>query len=78
MGPWVAELDRLWRLLESTLQSRKLVIDLCGVLHLNSAARRLLGEIHEKTGADFLADSPMTRCFADEARLPSKQVLKEE
>jgi hypothetical protein len=29
--------------------------------------RRLLAEIHAKTGAEFLADTPMTKYFAEEA-----------
>ena len=32
-----------------------------------SEARLMLSEIHQKTGADFLANTPMTKYFADEA-----------
>ena len=67
-GPWVRELDRTWQSLAPVLESRKLVIDLCEVMHMDSDARNLLAEIYKKSGADFLANTPMTRYFADEAR----------
>jgi len=38
------------------------------VMHMDSDARNLLAEIYKKSGADFLANTPMTRYFADEAR----------
>ena len=72
-GPWVSEFDRTWRSLAPSLESKKLVVDLCGVIHMDSEARRLLAEIHKKTGADFLADTPMTKYFADEARRRSEE-----
>jgi hypothetical protein len=34
---------------------------------MDAAGRHLLAEIHAKTGADFLADTPMTKYFAEEA-----------
>jgi len=67
-GPGSSEFDRSWQALEPSLDSRKLVIDLRGVIHMDSDARRLLAEIHRKTGAEFLADTPMTKYFAEEAR----------
>ena len=67
-GPWVREFDQAWRSLRSSLDSRKLVIDLCGVIHMDAEAQRLLTEIYEKTGAELVADTPMTKYFADEAR----------
>jgi len=67
-GPWVRELYRTWQSLTPVLESRKLVIDLCGVMHMDSDARNLLAEIYKKSGPDFLANTPITRYFADEAR----------
>ena len=72
-GPWVREFDQTWRSLESSLDSRKLVIDLCGVIHMDAEARRLLTEIYEKTGAEIVADTPMMKYFADEARLQNEK-----
>lgn len=67
-GPGTSEFDRAWQALEPSLDSRKLVLDLRGVIHMDSDARRLFAEIHRKTGAEFLADTPMTKYFAEEAR----------
>ena len=77
-GPWVSEFERSWKSLAPALQSRKLVVDLRGVMHMDSEGRRLLSEIYNQTGAELLADSPMTHYFADEARRQSQRSLEEE
>jgi anti-anti-sigma regulatory factor len=66
-GPLVPELHRTWQDLAPSLGSRKLSVDLCGVTFADAAGRHLLAEIHHKTGAEFLADTPMTKYFAEEA-----------
>ena len=71
-GPWVSEFNRTWQALAPTIDSRKFVVDLCGVIHMDADARRLLSEIYKQTGAELLADSPMTQYFADEARQAEK------
>jgi hypothetical protein len=43
-------------------------VDLRGVTFIDKAGRTVLAEIHSKTNADFLADTPMTKYFADEAK----------
>lgn len=65
--PLVSELHRAWQDLAPSLGSRKLSVDLRGVTFMDLAGRHLLAEIHAKTGADFLADTPMTKYFAEEA-----------
>jgi len=65
--PLVSELHRAWQDLAPSLGSRKLSVDLRGVTFMDLAGRHLLAEIHAKTGADFLADTPMTKYFAREA-----------
>jgi len=67
-GPWAKECDRAYRSVASSLGSRKLRIDLRGVTHVDESGKRLLGEIHQRTGADFVADTPMTKYFAQQAR----------
>ena len=62
------EFERAWRTLEQSLDHKKLVVDLGGVIHMDSDARRLLAEIYKKTGAEFVADTPMTKYFVEEAR----------
>jgi ABC-type transporter Mla MlaB component len=67
-GPKVPELNRAWQDLATSLGSRKLSVDLRGVTFIDTAGRNILAEIHSKTNADFLADTPMTKYFADEAK----------
>lgn len=69
VGPWVGELDRAWRALVPSLERKKVRIDIRGVGFVDGEGRKILAEIYRQTGADFLADTPMTKYFADEARL---------
>ena len=62
------ELRQAWNSLRNIPGSKKLKIDLRGVLHLSSEGRHVLAEIHKSSGAEFIADTPMTKYFADEAR----------
>lgn len=75
VGPWVEELNRAWHTLEPSLDSQKLRLDLRGVTFVDTKGRRLLHEIHQKTNASFMADSPLTQYFADDAL---QQSLKNE
>ena len=64
---WVAEFRRTWQDLIPSLGSRKLRLDLCGVTFVDEDGRKLLAEIYGKTKAEILADSPLTKYFAEEA-----------
>jgi hypothetical protein len=44
------------------------LVDLRGVMYVDGTGRDLLAEIHAKTGAEFVADTPLTKHFAEEAR----------
>lgn len=68
-GLHVPELHRVWRDLAPSLGERMLRVDLRGVMHVDETGRNLLAEIHAKTGAEFLADTPLTKFFAEEAQL---------
>ena len=65
--PLISEIVRAWRDLTPSLGSRKLSVDLRGVTFMDLAGRHLLAEIHARTGAEFLANTPMTKYFAEEA-----------
>ena len=78
VGPWTNELDRAWRPLAVSLGPKKLVVDLCGVTHMDLDGRRTLADIHRATGAEFVADTPMTKYFAAEAQSKTKKDTKEE
>jgi len=67
-GLHVPELHRVWRDLAPSLGERMLRVDLRGVMHVDETGRNLLAEIHAKTGAEFLADTPLTKFFAEEAQ----------
>jgi anti-anti-sigma regulatory factor len=69
VGTNVPELHRAWRELVPSLGSRKLSVDLRGVTFIDAAGRSVLAEIHSTANAEFLADTPMTKYFAEEAKL---------
>lgn len=67
-GTWVPEIKRSWQEITSSLGSRKLRVDLNGVTHMDRDAKAMLAEIHKASGAEFLANTPLTKYFAAEAR----------
>ena len=67
-GPQVPELHRAWQSLAPSLESRKLLVDLRGVTHIDSKGSNLLADIHAMTAAEFLADTPLTKYFAEKAQ----------
>ena len=68
-GPWASELDRTWKILASSLGSRKVSLDLCNMTYADADGRKLLREIHEGSGASFIANNPLSEHFAKEAML---------
>lgn len=68
VGPWVQELRRTWDSLASGVDSRKFLVDLCNVAFVDDEGKQVLREIYRKTGAEFVADSPLTRHFAQQAK----------
>jgi anti-anti-sigma regulatory factor len=68
LGPQFPVLSRTWQELAPTLGARKLCLDLRGVTHVGNRGLNLLSEIHDQTGAEFLADTPLTKYFAEEAQ----------
>jgi anti-anti-sigma regulatory factor len=66
-GPWVRECDKAYRSIASSLESKKLRVDLRGVTHMDASGKELLREIRQRSGAEFIADTPMTKYFAQQA-----------
>ena len=66
VGPWVLECKRAWLVLQSSLSTRKLTLDLCGVTFVDESGLALLREIYRATHADMLTNSPLTKHFADQ------------
>jgi anti-anti-sigma regulatory factor len=77
-GDWAKEFERTWREIAAARDSKKFGVDLCGVTHMDAHARKVLSEIHRETGAEFLADSPITKFFAEEARRGARSPQQEE
>ena len=75
-GPNVSALNEAWLELAPSLGQKKLKIDLRGVTHADGTGRDLLGEIHAASGAEFLADTPLTKYFAEQARQHSNNLSK--
>ena len=67
-GPQVPELQRAWLELAPSLTEKKLLVDLRGVTYVDGTGRNLLADIHAYTGAEFLADTPLTKYFAEQAQ----------
>lgn len=73
-GPNVSALNDAWQELAPSLGQKKLKIDLRGVTHADGTGRDLLGEIHATSGAEFLADTPLTKYFAEQAEQRSNSL----
>jgi hypothetical protein len=67
IGPWVDEIDRVWCSLTPSLGTKELRLDVREVAFVDVKGTELLRKIYQKTKARFLADSPLTRYFADQA-----------
>ena len=65
IGPWVEECHRAWESIREDLGSKKLRLDLRGVTFVDGSGTALLREIHRTSGAEVLADSPLTKYFAE-------------
>jgi hypothetical protein len=64
-GQQVTELHRAWQGLTSSLGQKRLLVNLCGVTHVDGMGQKLLAEIRTKSGAEFVADTPLTKYFAE-------------
>lgn len=62
-----AKIIKLERKIIGSLGSKELHLDLLGVAFVDTKGRQLLREIYQRTDTSFLADSPLTRYFPDDA-----------
>lgn len=77
-GPWGVELARVWQDLWRANQQKPLLLDICNVTFVDQLGASVLREIVRATGAEILADSPMTRYFASQARRDTPLLMAEE
>ena len=78
IGPWFNAFDQAWLPLAESLGSKKRCIDLREVIQMDAGERRVLSEICKSSGADFLADTPLTKSFAEEALCHHQEAIQEE
>jgi hypothetical protein len=73
IGDWAEELERFWHSFHALLGAKKLCLDICGVAYVDHRGKQVLQRIFAATGAEILADSPLTKQFANEAKqVPSE------
>lgn len=72
-GAWSDEFARTWQQMGSSLGERKLLVDLSGVMQMDRKAKAVLADMYKATGAEFIAKTPLTQYFADEARRGSNK-----
>jgi len=77
-GLWVPELERVWCSLLTALKSTEISLDLRDLNFVDKDGRTLLRRIHAQSGATFVADTPLTRYYADEASRNFPQRLRGE
>jgi hypothetical protein len=66
VGPWAAELDRLWEQTMPTLASRKLCLDIRETTYADAGGIRALRAIYSQTHAAILTSTPWTQYLAAE------------
>ena len=67
VGPWAVELGRTWHDLWSSARQKRLLLDIRGVSFADQAGSQILEDIVRATGAEIIADSPLTQYFANRA-----------
>lgn len=68
IAPWTEELESAWQLIAKTLGERALRLDIRSTTFIDQNGLRILGKIIKTANTDVLADSPLTRQFAEQAR----------
>jgi hypothetical protein len=66
VGPWAAELDRLWSQTSPALAARPLSLDLRETTFADAGGIRALRAIYSQTEAEILTSTPWTQYLADE------------
>jgi hypothetical protein len=72
VGPWTAELHRLWEQTAPKLASRNLSLDLRETTFADAGGIRILRTIYWATGARILTSTPWTQYLAEEVTRKTK------
>ncbi len=67
VGPWAIELGETWHDLWDAARQKRLRLDIRGVTFADQKGTQIFREIVRATGAEVIADSPLTRYFANQA-----------
>jgi anti-anti-sigma regulatory factor len=78
VGPWAAELDRLWAQTSPSLASRKVSLDLRETTYADAGGIRVLRAIYSQTEAAILTSTPWTQYLADEVTRKSENHVSPE
>jgi anti-anti-sigma regulatory factor len=78
VGPWAAELDRLWTETSPSLASRKVSLDLRETTYADAGGIRVLRAIYSQTEAAILTSTPWTQYLADEVTRKNTQEVPPE
>ena len=68
IGPWVEECHRAWESIRADLGSKQLRLDLRGVTFVDGRGTEMLRKIQQASDAEVLADSPLTKYFAEQIK----------
>jgi anti-anti-sigma regulatory factor len=66
VGPWAAELDRLWEQTSPHVASKTLSLDLRDTTYADAGGIRVLRMIYAQTEAEILTSTPWTQYLAEE------------
>jgi len=77
VGPWVSECRRFWQDLQASLGIKKLALDFRGISFVDSEGMALMREIYAACRPAIIADSPLTRHFAEQIIHPNPAPAEE-
>jgi hypothetical protein len=75
-GSYVPELRKAWQELAPSLGPKRLIVDLRGTTRVDPSGTELLANIYAATNAEFLADTPLTKFFAEQAQQGARPKFK--
>jgi anti-anti-sigma regulatory factor len=78
VGPWAAELGRVWVETAPRQASRKLVLDLGNVTYADAGGTHLLGQIYSQTHAEVIAGTLWTHSLAEQITRVEAQTIHQE
>jgi hypothetical protein len=68
VGPWATELEKTWHDLWASTKPKQFRLDIRGLTFADQNGSLILREIVRVTGAEIVADSPLTQYFANLAK----------